>query len=131
VPGYATPEAKAFLAKYQAKASELGVDALGYYLPPFAYADLQVVGEAVTATGGTDQAKLADYMRSHTFHTLVGDIKFGSNGEWVEPRVLEVQFHDIQGHDVEQFRGTGTQTVLFPPELKTGNLRYPYSDARQ
>jgi len=130
VSAYATPEAKAFLAKYQSRVGESGVDALGYYLPPFAYADLQVIGEAVEATHGTDQAKLADYLRTHTFHTLVGDIKFGPGGEWVEPRVLEVQFHDIKGHDIEQFRTLGTQTVLFPPALKTGELRYPYTDAR-
>jgi branched-chain amino acid transport system substrate-binding protein len=130
IPAYNTPEAQAFLAKYQSRVGATGVDALGYYLPPFAYADLQVVGEAVEATHGTDQAKLADYLRTHTFHTLVGDIKFGPNGEWAEPRVLEVQFHGIQGHDVEQFRGMGTQTVLFPPALKTGELLYPYSDAR-
>jgi branched-chain amino acid transport system substrate-binding protein len=131
IGAYATPEAKVFLAKYQSRVGESGVDALGYYLPPFAYADLQVVGEAVEATHGTDQGKLADYLRSHTFHTLVGDIKFGPNGEWADPRVLEVQFHDIRGHDVEQFRGLTTQTVLFPPALKTGELRYPYTDARQ
>ena len=130
VGSYASPEAKAFLAKYQARVGESGVDALGYYLPPFAYADLQVVGEAVEATHGTDQAKLADYLRSHTFHTIVGDIKFGPNGEWAEPRVLAVQFHGIQGHDVEQFRTMGTQTVLYPPSLKSGDLRYPYTDAR-
>ncbi len=127
---YASPEAKAFLAKYQSRVGESGVDALGYYLPPFAYADLQVVGEAVTATGGTDQKKLADYLRSHTFHTIVGDIRFGPNGEWAEPRVLEVQFHDIKGHDTEQFRTLGTQTVLYPPALKSGDLRYPYTSAR-
>jgi branched-chain amino acid transport system substrate-binding protein len=130
VPAYATPDALAFLKKYQSRAGEAGVDALGYYLPPFAYADLQVVGEAVEATHGTDQAKLADYLRSHTFHTMVGDIKFGPNGEWAEPRVLEVQFHGIHGHDVEQFRGMDTQAVLFPPALKTGEPRYPYTDAR-
>jgi branched-chain amino acid transport system substrate-binding protein len=130
VGGYNTPEAQAFLKKYQARVGESGVDALGYYLPPFAYADLQVVGEAVEATKGTDQAKLADYLRTHTFHTLVGDIKFGPNGEWAEPRVLEVQFHGIQGHDIEQFRGMGTQTVLYPAGLKTGKLVYPYTDAR-
>jgi branched-chain amino acid transport system substrate-binding protein len=130
IPAYNTPEAQAFLKKYQSRVGATGVDALGYYLPPFAYADLQVVGEAVEATKGTDQAKLADYLRTHTFHTLVGDIKFGPNGEWAEPRVLEVQFHGIQGHDIEQFRGMGTQTVLFPPALKTGELLYPYSDAR-
>ena len=130
VPAYNTPEAQAFLKKYQSRVGETGVDALGYYLPPFAYADLQVVGEAVEATHGTDQAKLADYLRTHTFHTLVGDIEFGSNGEWIEPRVLEVQFHGIKGHDIDQFRDLSTQTVLFPPALKTGDLHYPYTDAR-
>jgi branched-chain amino acid transport system substrate-binding protein len=129
VAAYNTPEAQAFLQKYQSRVGESGVDALGYYLPPFAYADLQVLGEAVEAVHGTDQAKLADYLRSHTFHTLVGDIKFGPNGEWAEPRVLGVQFHGIQGHDLEQFRTLNTQTVLFPPEMKTGDLLYPYSDA--
>jgi branched-chain amino acid transport system substrate-binding protein len=130
VSAYNTPEAQAFLQKYQSRVGESGVDALGYYLPPFAYADLQVVGAAIEATNGTDQAKLAGYLRTHTFHTLVGDITFGPNGEWAEPRVLEVQFHNIQGHDVEQFRTLDTQTVLFPPALKTGDLRYPYTDAR-
>lgn len=128
---YNTPEAQAFLAKYQARAAESGgIDALGFYLPPFAYADLQVVGEAVTGVGSTDQAKLADYLRSHTFHTIVGDIKFGPNGEWAEPRVLEVQFQGVKGHDLEQFRDMKAPTVLYPPSLKNGTLRYPYTNAR-
>lgn len=128
---YASPDAMAFLKKYQARVGESGVDALGYYLPPFAYADLQVVGEAVEATHGTDQGKLADYLRSHSFHTIVGDIRFGANGEWAEPRVLEVQFHGVQGHDLAQFRDLTAEVVLYPPDLKTGELRYPYTAARQ
>jgi branched-chain amino acid transport system substrate-binding protein len=131
VGAYATPEAKAFIAEYQTRVGDTGADTLGYYQPPFAYADLQVIGEAIRETGGTDQAKLADYLRSHTFHTLVGDIKFGPNGEWTAPRVLEVQFHDVKGHDLDQFRTMDTQTVLYPPALKTGTVRYPFSDARQ
>jgi branched-chain amino acid transport system substrate-binding protein len=131
IGAYNTPEAQAFLKKYQARVGESGVDTLGYYLPPFAYADLQVVGAAVEGIHGTNQAKLADYLRSNTFHTIVGDIKFGSNGEWAEPRVLEVQFHDVKGHDIEQFRDLRTQTVLFPPALKTGELLYPYTDFRR
>lgn len=130
VGSYNTPESQAFLQKYQAKAAELGIDQLGYYLPPFAYSDLQVVGAAIEGTGGTDQTKLADYLRTHSFHTIVGDIKFGPNGEWVEPRVLAVQFHDIKGHDIEQFRTMGTQTVLYPPALKSGTLKYPYTEAK-
>lgn len=130
VGSYATLEAKAFLAKYQARVGESGVDALGFYLPPFAYADLQVVGEAVTAVGGTDQAKLADYLRTHTFRTIVGDIRFGSNGEWAEPRVLEVQFQGVKGHDIAPFRDMRAPTVLYPPDLRNGTLRYPYTNAR-
>ena len=127
VKEFRTPEALAFLAKYQARAAAEGVDVLGYYLPPFAYADMQVVGEAVTKTGGTDPEKLADYLRSHTFHTIVGDIAFGANGEWKQPRVMEVQMHDIAGHDLDQFRDAKTETVLWPPALKTGEVNYPYT----
>ena len=130
VGAYATPEARTFLAKYQARVGESGVDALGFYLPPFAYADLQVVGETVTAIGGTDQGKMADFLRSHTFKTIVGDIRFGANGEWAEPRVLEVQFQGVTGHDIAQFRDMRAPTVLYPPALKNGTLRYPYTSAR-
>jgi branched-chain amino acid transport system substrate-binding protein len=129
VKEFRTPEALAFLAKYQARAAAEGVDVLGYYLPPFAYADMQVVGEAVTKTGGTDPEKLADYLRSHTFRTIVGDIAFGANGEWKQPRVMEVQMHDIAGHDLDQFRDAKTETVLWPPALKTGEVNYPYTGA--
>jgi branched-chain amino acid transport system substrate-binding protein len=131
VGSYATPEALDFLKKYQARAANSGVDALGYYLPPFAYADLQVLGAAVEAVGSLDQGKLADYLRSHTFHTLVGDITFGPNGEWTEPHVLAVQFQGVQSHDLEQFRDPKkAEVILWPPALKSGELRAPYTDAR-
>ena len=126
-----TPAAKAFLAKYQAKAPEAGVDALGFYLPPFAYAEFQVIGETVTAINGTDKDKMADYLRSHTFHTIVGDIKFGPNGEWVQPRVLAVQFQGVKDHGLEQFRDMKAPTVLYPPSARNGNLIIPYEAARQ
>ncbi len=48
-----------FLAKYQARAAKEGVDPLGFYLPPYAYAMMQVLDQAITATKGLDQAKLA------------------------------------------------------------------------
>ena len=50
VGGFATPEALDFLKQYQAKAAGAGVDPLGYYLPPFAYSDLQVLSDAVEGT---------------------------------------------------------------------------------
>jgi branched-chain amino acid transport system substrate-binding protein len=60
----------------------------------------------------------------------VGDIKFGPNGEWAEPRVLEVQFQGVKGHEIDQFRDMKAPTVLYPPALKRGSLRYPYTSAR-
>lgn len=130
VKGYATPEAMDFLKKYQAQAKAAGVDRLGYYLPPFAYADLQVLGQAIEGTKSLNQAKLADYLHTHTFHTVVGSIKFGPNGEWTQPRVLAVQFHGIKGHGLKQFEMARSVTVLWPDSLKSGELRYPYQDAQ-
>jgi branched-chain amino acid transport system substrate-binding protein len=129
VGSYATPEAMDFLKRYQSKSAAAGVDLLGFYLPPFAYSDMQVLQQAVEAVGSLDQQKLADYMRSHTFKTVAGDISFGPNGEWTESRVLEVQFQNVKGNDVEQFKDPKVEVVLYPPSLKDGNAVYPYADA--
>lgn len=48
-----------FLARYQAKAPSIGADLLGYFIPPFAYANGQVVEQAVAAVGSLDQRKPA------------------------------------------------------------------------
>ncbi|MGH7065321.1 MAG: amino acid ABC transporter substrate-binding protein, partial [Stellaceae bacterium] len=125
------PGVDEFLKKYQAKAPAAGVDPLGYYLPPFAYANLQVLAQAVTATKGLDQDKLADYMRSHTFKTIVGDIKYGPNGEWAEPRVLELQFHGVSGNGLDQFKDDSRQTILWPKKYATGEMIYPYGEAQK
>ena len=118
-----------FLKKYQAKAKGAGVDPLGYYLPPFAYANLQVLAAAVEATKSLDQERLAQYLRSHTIKTIVGDIKYGPNGEWAEPRALEIQFHDVSGHGLDQFKSDERVTILWPPKYATGQLIYPYTTA--
>ena len=120
-----------FLKKYQAKAPGEGIDPLGWYLPPFAYANLQVLGEAIEGAKSLDQTKLADYIRSHSFDTIVGEISFGKDGEWSKPRVLEVQFQDIQGTDLEQFRDTRTETILEPAEFRTGEVVEPYSSVKK
>ena len=120
-----------FLKKYQARAPIEGIDPLGWYLPPFAYANLQVLGEAIEGAKSLDQTKLADYIRSHAFNTIVGEISFGKDGEWSKPRVLEVQFQDIQGTDLEQFRDTRTETILEPAEFRTGEVVEPYSNVKK
>jgi branched-chain amino acid transport system substrate-binding protein len=120
-----------FLEKYQAKAPGEGIDPLGWYLPPFAYANLQVLGQAIEGAKSLDQAKLADYIRSHPFNTIVGEVSFGKDGEWSKPRVLEVQFQDIQGTDLEQFRDTKTEAILEPAEYRTGEVIEPYTKVKK
>src|SRR5437868_2263600 len=120
-----------FLKKYQTRAASEGVDPLGYYLPPFAYANLQVLQAAVEATKSLDQDKLADWLRKNTIKTIVGDLAFGSNGEWKEARVLQIQFHDVKGSDLDQRKTDEKQTILWPSQYATGKTAYPYSDAKK
>jgi branched-chain amino acid transport system substrate-binding protein len=120
-----------FLKKYQARAGAEGVDPLGYYLPPFAYANLQVMAAAVEATKGLDQEKLAEWLHKNTIPTIVGDIKYGSNGEWAEPRVLQLQYHDAKGSDLEQWKTDAKQTILWPEKYATGKAKYPYTEAKK
>ncbi len=130
VPKIDFPGIDALLQKYQARAQAEGVDPLGYYMAPWGYAQLQVMAQAIEATKSIDDKKLADFIRTNSFKTVLGDIKFGKGGEWAQSRVLQVQFHDIKGNDIEQFRGLGTQTVLTPEEYKSGSVIYPYEKAK-
>ncbi len=120
------PGVKGFLKKYQAGAKGKGVDPFGHYLPPFAYAYLQVLGDAVTAVGSLDQKKIAAYIHKTTFTTVVGPVKFGANGEWAKTRTLQVQFRDVAPNDIMQFNKPGKRIVLYPKSVKSGDIQYPY-----
>lgn len=116
-----------FLARYKPKAIAAGIDPLGYYLPPFSYAGMQILAAAVEATHGLDQNKIAEYIHKNRHHTIVGDVRFGPNGEWAQSRVLQVQYQNIKGNGLEQFERPGTQVILYPSAYKSGNLKYPLS----
>jgi len=132
VPAQATPATDAFLKIYQSKAGAEGVDPLGYYLGTWGYAYLEVLGEAVKATKSIDDAKLADWLSKNTIKTILGDVKYGKNGEWANSGMMQVQYHSIKGNGVDQFKGMDTQTVVAGPKgMKTGNVIYPYEKAKQ
>ena len=120
-----------FFKKYQARAAGEGVDPLGYYLGGWGYAYLQVLQQAVEGAKSINDDKIADYMRSHAFTTImVADVKFGKNGEWTKSGMLQVQYHDLtDGANLETWRGMSYQTVLTPADVKTGNIIYPYEKA--
>src|SRR5215471_6149129 len=130
VPKMQFPGVENLVKKYQARAQAEGVDALGYYMAPWGYAQLEVLQQAIEGTKSLDDKKLADYIRSNTFNTVLGDVKFGKDGEWAQPRMLQIQFHDVKGNDVEQFRAMNAQTVITPAEYKSGNVIYPFGKAK-
>jgi len=118
-----------FLKRYQARAAKEGVDPLGHYLPPWAYAYLQVLGQAIEGTKSLDQQKVAEYLHAKEHDTIVGKVKFGANGEWATSRVLQVQFQGIDSGDVAQFHKPGKRVVVWPEQFKSGNVIYPYEKA--
>jgi len=124
------PGVMEFIKKYQVRAPGEGVDPLGFYIAPWGYGYLQVLGQAIEATKSLDDAKLIDYMHKATFKTILGDVKFGADGEWVQSRVLQVQFQNIKGNDIGQFRDVSAQAIVAPEKYKSGGkFIYPYSDA--
>ena len=105
-------------------------DPLGYYIGPWGYAQMEVLAQAIVGTKSLNDDKLADYIRANTFKTVVGDVKFGKDGEWAQSRVLQVQFQNVKGNDVAQFRDISTQVVLTPSEYASGKVIYPYEKAK-
>ncbi len=120
------------IKRYQERArAEGGVDPIGIYVPPWAYSFAQVLEQSILGANSIDDGKLADYMRKATFKTMVGDVKFGPDGEWEKGRMLMVQHHGIKGNDIMQFKDMSTMTVLDPPEYASGKVIYPYENAKK
>ena len=84
----------------------------------------------MTAVGSLDQRKLGDYIKSHAFDTIVGKVEYAPNGEWKNPRVLWVQYQNVKGNDLDQFKRAGTQAIIYPTDLASGKLQVPYSEGR-
>jgi branched-chain amino acid transport system substrate-binding protein len=122
---------KTFFETYAKRAVEAKVDPLGYYLAPFGYTSGQLVEQAIKATGSLDQKGLAKYLRENTHNTIVGPITFAADGEWKETATLMAQFRGVVDKNIEQFRTSGKQVILFPDKLKSGDLIMPFEAARK
>jgi branched-chain amino acid transport system substrate-binding protein len=122
---------KAFFDTYSKRAVEAKVDPLGYYLAPYGYAMGQMIEQAVTATKSLDQKALAKYLRENVHHTIVGPIEYAADGEWKQTATLQAQFRGVVDKNVNQFRSSGKQVILFPDRLKTGDLIFPFEAARK
>lgn len=119
------------IAEYQSLAGDAGADPLGYYVAPQAYAQMQIVEQAIVGTNSLDDTKLAEFTRDMSFKTVLGDVKFGAGGGWSQARVLQVQYQNIRTTDLADFKDASTQAVVWPSGLASGALIYPYAKAKQ
>jgi branched-chain amino acid transport system substrate-binding protein len=130
VPALMYPGVAELIAEYQSRAQDFGADPLGYYVAPQAYAQMQVVEQAIIGANSLDDDELAEFTRNAVFKTVVGEVKFGDAGSWSEARVLQVQFQNIRSGALSEFKDPGTQVVVWPPDLASGALVYPYAKAK-
>ncbi len=129
-PALRYPGVMDLLKTYRSRANAEGVDPLGVFLPPFAYARMQVLEQAITGAGSLNDAKLSDFMHARNFDTVVGPVRFNKNGEWNEERLVWTQFQGIKGNDLAQFENPATEVVLLPATAKSGVLREPFAAGR-
>jgi branched-chain amino acid transport system substrate-binding protein len=122
---------KEFFDKYTPRAIAAKVDPLGYYLAPFGYVSGQLLEQAVNATKSLDQKAIAKYLHANEFKTIVGPIAFSADGERKETATLQAQFRGVVDKNIEQFRNSGKQVILFPDSLKSGELISPFEAARK
>ena len=130
-PAFTFPGTLELLEKYRAVAKAQGLDPMGWSYPPLGYAAAQVLAQAVEGAKTLDQVKLAAYMHDHTFHTVVGDVTFGKDGEWTKSRVVFTQFQHVKDNSVDQFKDTTHEVIVWPDQYKAGTMIYPYADAKK
>ena len=117
------PGASELIERYQNKVKTEGLktDALGYYLVPWAYAYLDILGQAVNAVGKIDHDAIAEYIHKTEFTSVVGKVAFGDNGEWTTSRTIVVQYQNIKNNDLSQFAQPGVRKIMYPADIKTGS----------
>ena len=125
--GFATDEGRDFVKKYQAKAAAAGVDLLGYYLPPFAYAlhaGDRAGGRGRRAAPTTPSSPSSAQDTPSRPWSATSSSTRTANGQTAQ--VMAVQFQGVQGNGVEQFTDPKTEVILWPTKYKTGDIIYPY-----
>jgi len=93
-----------------------GVDPLGFYLPPMGLRDDAGAGYGPSRHQGPRQPEARrNYIHAHEFTTVVREGEVRHEGEWANaPDSRDPVRRNIKGNDVEQFRSTGKQVVIWP-----------------
>ena len=116
------PGLKAMLEKYQAKGAFARHRSVGLWITPFAYA----AGHWWRKQSRLRKASTTTSSRTTSIRTnsrrWPAKSPSGKDGEWTKSRQFFTQFQGVSGNDL---------VILWPPEYKTGNVIYPYQDAKK
>jgi hypothetical protein len=52
-------------------------------------------------------------------------VKFGADGEWAKSRTVTMQFQDIKGTDMEQFKQPGRRVIVYPDDFEVRQAHIP------
>ncbi|MBO0813930.1 MAG: amino acid ABC transporter substrate-binding protein [Actinobacteria bacterium] len=117
--GYDNPQSKKmvqeYIAKYGGTPSDINSDvAEGYGVG-------QVAAQAIRATGGTDQAKIIQYLHSGvTLQSVQGPVQFNSLGMNTKPVIFVFQWQNGNYAQVLPANAPGSGQVLFPKPAWAG-----------
>ena len=118
-PGYANATSqqmvKEYVAEYGGSASGVNADVAE------AYSVGQVMAQAVTATGGTDNAKIISYLHSGvTLTSVQGKVKFDALGENGAAAAFVFQCQQNDFNQVLPVDGSGSKSIIATKPAWTG-----------
>ena len=93
------------------------------------------IGFSVSLTGGLASSGKANLLAQQiwaeeinaTGGLLGRPIKFVYYDAWAKPQLLMVQFQNVQGSGLDQYKTPGKQVILYPPEYQDGQLENPFA----
>ena len=111
--GYDNPQSKQmvseYIAKYGGSASDVNSDvAEGYSVG-------QIAEQAIKATGGTDNAKIIQYLHSGvTLNSVQGPVQFNTLGENIKPVIFVFQWQHGNYNQVLPVGAAGSGKIIYP-----------------
>jgi ABC-type branched-subunit amino acid transport system substrate-binding protein len=98
-----------YIGKYGGTASGINADVAE------AYSVGEVAADAVTATGGTNNAKIIRYLHSGvTLNSVQGPVKFGPLGQNPRPAAFIFQWQSAHYNQVLPVGAPGSVKIIFP-----------------
>ena len=93
VPSLAFDGVAELLKVYRERTPGADADPLGHYIAPLAYAQMQVVAQAIEGTGSLEDLFCQNSRGARNSRPSWAR-SIWPNGEWAKPRVLQVQFQN-------------------------------------